>query len=172
MSFAQSSWPFLGIQPMNAFKDAGHLFRLAAVFLVGFIVFLVLRSLLVPRSFGRYGHYRADAIAEIAALPISYAGHQVCEGCHSDVVDVKSKGVHKNVACEACHGPQAKHADDPASVVPAKLDTAVLCVRCHQANIAKPKNFPQVEAADHSGGAACNTCHQPHSPAIGVGGKQ
>ena len=157
---------------MRTFKDAGHLFRLAAVFLVGFIAFLVVRSVLVPRSFGRYGHYRADAIAEIAALPISYAGHQTCETCHSDVADVKSKGVHKGVACESCHGPQAKHADDPGSVVPAKLDTAVLCVRCHQANIAKPKGFPQVDGAEHSGGAACNTCHQPHSPAIGTGGNQ
>lgn len=86
---------FLRTQIMKVFKDAGHLFRLAAVFLAGFIVFLVVRSFLVPRSFGRYGHYRADAIAETAALPISYAGHQVCEGCHSDVVDVKNKGVTK-----------------------------------------------------------------------------
>jgi Cytochrome c554 and c-prime len=155
---------------MNGFKNAGHLVRLAAVFLVGLVAFLVLRSLLVPRSFGRYGHYRADAIGEIAALPTAYAGHQVCEGCHSDIVDVKSKGVHRGVACESCHGPQLKHAEDPGSVVPAKLDTAVLCVRCHQANIAKPKGFPQVDAAEHSGGAACNTCHQPHSPAIGAGG--
>ncbi len=155
---------------MNAFKDAGHLFRLAAVFVVGFIVFLLLRSFLVPRSFGRYGHYRADAISEIAALPVSYAGHQVCEGCHTDIGDVKSKGVHKGVNCESCHGPQARHADDPGSVTPAKLDTAVLCIRCHQANIAKPKGFPQVDAAEHSGGAACNTCHQPHSPAIGAAG--
>jgi len=155
---------------MRAFRDAGHLFRLAAVFLAGFLVFLVVRSVLVPRSFGRYGHYRADAIAEIAALPVSYAGHQVCEGCHSDVAEMKSKGVHKRVACESCHGPQARHADDPGSVVPAKLDTAVLCARCHQANIAKPKTFPQVEAAEHSGGSACNACHQPHSPAIGAGG--
>ena len=156
---------------MKTFKDSGHLFRLAAVFLVGLVGFLVLRSFLVPHSFGRYGHYRADAIPEIAAAPISYAGHQVCETCHSDILEVKSKGVHKGVACESCHGPQAKHADDPASVQPAKLDTAVLCVRCHQASIAKPKSFPQVDAAEHSGGAACNTCHQPHSPAI-TGGSQ
>jgi len=157
---------------MKTFKDAGHLFRLAAVFLVGVAAFLIVRSLLVPRSFGRYGHYRADAIAEIAALPVAYAGHQVCEGCHSEVQEVKSKGVHKGVACESCHGPQAKHAEDPASGVPPKLDTAVLCVRCHQENIAKPKGFPQVNAADHSGGAACDTCHKPHSPAMTGGGSQ
>jgi len=157
---------------MKAFKDSGHLFRVAAVFLVGFIAFMVLRNLLVPRSFGRYGHYRADAIAEIAALPVSYAGHQACETCHSDIVDVKNKGMHKGVACESCHGPQAKHVDDPGYVVPDKLDTSMLCPRCHQANLAKPKSFPQVDAVEHSGGAACNTCHQPHTPAIGAGGSQ
>ena len=157
---------------MRPFKDAEHLFRLAAVFAAGMILFLVLRSLLVPHSFGRYGHYRADAIPEIAALPISYAGHQTCENCHGDIADVKSKGVHKGVNCESCHGPQAKHADDPGSVVPVKLDTKVLCARCHQANLAKPKSFPQVDAPEHSSGAACNTCHQPHSPAMSTGAPQ
>jgi uncharacterized CHY-type Zn-finger protein len=159
---------------MNVFKDAGHLFRLVLVFLVGVVLFLVIRGFLVPRSFGEYGHYRGNAIGEIAARPISYAGHQVCESCHADVLEVKSKGVHKGVACEACHGPLAKHADDPASVQPAKLDTAVLCVRCHEANLARPTNFPQVVSAEHSGGAACKTCHQPHSPAMtaAAGGSQ
>jgi len=157
---------------MKSFKDAEHLFRLAAVFVVGFALFLIARGLLVPRSFGQYGHYRGNAIGEIAALPVSYAGHQVCEGCHADVLEMKSKGVHKNVACESCHGPLAKHADDPGSVQPAKLDTAKLCVRCHEANLAKPAEFPQVVSTDHSNGAACDTCHQPHSPSIVAGGSQ
>ena len=157
---------------MKRFKDAEHLFRLASVFLAGAIAFLGLRSFLVPSSFGQYGHYRGKAIAEIAALPVSYAGHEVCEGCHTDVLDVKSKGVHKGIACESCHGPLAEHANDPASVQPAKLDTAKLCVRCHEANTAKPKNFPQVVSEEHAGGAACNSCHQPHNPAMISGGGQ
>jgi hypothetical protein len=154
---------------MNVFKDAGHLFRLAAVFVVGILVFLGMRAFLVPKSFGQYGHYRGDAMAEIAARPVNFAGHQTCESCHADVLDKKKDGRHARVNCEACHGPLAKHADDP-SVTPAKLDTAVLCVRCHEANAAKPKGFPQVASADHSAGLACDTCHQPHSPAIIAGG--
>jgi len=151
---------------VNNFKDAGHLFRLAAAFAVAFLLFLLIRGAFVPKSFGRYGHYRGDALAELAAKPINYAGHQACEACHSDVVDVKSKGKHKGVACESCHGPQAKHADDPASIQPAKLDTTSLCPRCHTANTAKPKAFPQVVPAEHSGGAACDTCHKPHTPVV------
>jgi len=155
---------------MNAFKDTGHLFRLAAVFLVIGLAFLGLRAFLVPKSFGQYGHYRGEALAEIAARPVNFAGHQACEDCHADVLQKKNSGKHVHVNCEACHGAQAKHANDPASVQPPKLDTAVLCVRCHEANIAKPKSFPQVVSADHASGMPCDTCHQPHSPAIDAGG--
>jgi len=153
---------------MIVFKDAGHLFRLALVFVVVFLLFLGIRSFVIPRSFGQYGHYRGNAIPEIAVRPIEFAGHQVCETCHVEVLEKKRDGKHAQVNCEACHGPLAKHADDP-SVQPAKLDTAVFCVRCHAASAAKPKGFPQV-AADHSNGLACETCHNPHSPAVNDGG--
>jgi len=156
---------------MNSFKDAGHLLRLAAVFFGGFVAFLVIRGFLVPKSFGEYGHYRGDAIREIAARPVNYAGHQTCETCHADVLDKKKDGRHARVNCEACHGPLAVHAGDP-SVPPAKLDTAVLCARCHEANAAKPRAFPQLATAEHSAGLPCDTCHQPHSPAIAAGGAQ
>jgi hypothetical protein len=148
------------------FKDATHLFRMAGVFAAGLLLFVVLRSFLVPKSFGQYGHFRGDALAEIKTQPLHYAGHGTCESCHSDVFDQKVKGKHARVNCEACHGPLATHAEDPGGVMPAKLDTANLCVRCHEANAAKPKWFPQVVSADHSAGLACNECHQPHSPVI------
>ena len=82
-------------------KGAEHLVRLAVVFLAGLFAFMGIRAFLVPRSFGEYGHYRGDAIAEVAALPIAHAGHQTCEGCHTDILDEKSKGKHAAVACEA-----------------------------------------------------------------------
>ncbi len=109
-------------------------------------------------------------MGEIAAHPIHFAGHQACETCHVDVQDVKKNGKHAHVNCEACHGPLAKHAEDPASVTPTKPDTATLCVRCHAASVARPKNFPQVQAEEHSTGLPCETCHQPHSPAMTAGG--
>ncbi len=150
---------------MTGFKNVAHLFRLVSVFAIGILLFLVSRGFLVPKSFGQYGHYRGDALAEISSRPISYAGHEACELCHSDVLEVKKYGRHAHVGCESCHGPLAKHAEDP-SVTPAKLDTAVLCVRCHEVNHSKPMDFPQVHSADHSAGLPCNTCHQPHTPRI------
>jgi hypothetical protein len=184
---------------MSGLKDAGHLFRFAGLFVVAFLVFLVVRGYVVPKTFGQYGHYRGAAIGEIAAHPVKFAGHQTCESCHSDIADTKTKGAHAHVNCEACHGalyqrlpapPQPKgnlyerfvalivppappdaptllHADDPMSVTPVKPDTLVLCARCHTASAAKPKDFPQVDPADHMGGVPCQTCHNPHSPAIG-----
>jgi len=156
---------------MTRFKDAEHLLRLALVFAAGAILFIVFRAVLVPRSFGQYGHYRGNAIAEIAAKQPVFAGHQTCESCHTDVLEMKTKGKHAGVNCEACHGALASHADDPTSVQPPKLDTLVLCVRCHAASSAKPKTFPQI-AEDHNAGLPCETCHQPHSPQISAEAKR
>jgi hypothetical protein len=147
-------------------KDAEHLLRLADVFAGGLVLFLVLRAFYIPKSFGQYGHYRGNAIKEVAARPISFAGHQACEDCHADVAQSKHAGKHAGVNCEACHGPLAAHADDPAGVTPQLPDTLVLCPRCHEANLAKPKAFPQVDTKDHMGDVPCKSCHQPHNPAL------
>ncbi len=154
---------------MSRFKDTEHLFRFVGLFVLLFLLFLIIRAYVVPKSFGKYGHYRADAIAEIAAKPIHFAGHQTCETCHADIADMKKSGKHAHVNCEACHGALAAHANDPGTVTPSKLDTATLCVRCHAKSAARPKAFPQI-GTDHSGGLACETCHQPHNPVVGAGG--
>jgi hypothetical protein len=151
---------------MKTFQDSGHLFRLAIVFLGALVAFMIVRTMLVPKTFGEYGHYRGAALGEIAARPINYAGHQTCEMCHSDIAETKSHGKHANVNCETCHGPLAKHADDPAAFRPTLPNTAVICARCHQKNIAKPTGFPQVDAPEHSGGVECKVCHTPHTPVI------
>jgi len=151
---------------MSGLKDAGHLFRFVGLFVIAFLVFWVIRGYVVPKSFGKYGHYRAAALGDIAAHPAKFAGHQTCESCHSDIADAKAKGAHAHVNCEACHGALANHANDPASVTPVLPDTAVLCLRCHTASAAKPKGFPQIVAADHYP-APCQSCHNPHRPAMG-----
>ena len=151
---------------MNGLKDAAHLFRFAGLFVIAFLVFWAIRGYVVPKSFGQYGHYRAAAMGEIGARQPHYAGHETCEACHSDVLDVKKAGKHDGAKCEACHGPQSQHAADPGSVTPAKVDTGILCARCHAASAARPQSFPQVKVDEHSNGLPCETCHQPHSPAI------
>ena len=63
---------------MPRWQDAEHLFRLAALFVLGLVLFLVVRAWLVPENFGAYGHYRPGAVDAAVALPIRHAGRAVC----------------------------------------------------------------------------------------------
>jgi hypothetical protein len=148
----------------DLFGHKGHLVRVAALFAAGLGVFFVLRALFVPEGFGVYGHYRAGAIEENRARPVSYAGRAACVECHSDVPDAMKGGRHEGVHCEACHGPLAAHAGDPAEKKAVRPDSKVLCARCHAASVARPAGFPQVEVRDHMGEEACTTCHVAHNP--------
>lgn len=151
-------------------KDRAHLLRVAAVFLAGLVLFLLVRAVLVPEGFGEYGHYRAPALKDIRAAEPSFGGRQACADCHTDVADLLKKGKHAAVGCEACHGALARHADDQEKQKPAKLDAKKLCLTCHTVNVAKPAKFPQIDPAAHGEGAACTACHVPHDP-MGGGSK-
>lgn len=149
---------------MSRFRDSGHLIRPALVLLAGLALFMVVRGMVVPKDFGKYGHYRPGALDAARAKPVAYAGQETCAMCHEAEAAVRKQGRHAKVACEACHGPLAAHADDPTSLKPKLPDTAVLCARCHEKDAAKPKGFPQVVTAEHSSGMPCNSCHKPHDP--------
>ena len=98
--------------------------------------------------------------------PVAFAGRAACVECHSDVPDAMKGGRHAAIHCEACHGPLAAHAGDPAEKKAVRPDSKILCARCHAANVARPARFPQVEVAEHAGGEACNTCHAAHNPGM------
>ena len=150
---------------MNRFlKDKEHLVRIAALFAAGMIVFLVLQAVLVPKGFGLYGHYRAGALADVAARPVTYAGRGACVECHTDEGDRLKGGKHARVGCETCHGALGKHAADPSALKPVKPDPKALCLTCHLANVAKPARFPQVDPKTHMDGGPCLTCHDQHAP--------
>ena len=151
---------------MASFKDFAHLVRLVLLIAVGMLIFLGVRNLAVPPGFGQYGHYRGPSLNEIRAQQISFAGQDVCEACHTEQHDKAAAGPHRGVHCEACHGSQAKHAED-VNLKPSLPKTPELCIQCHEAGAAKPKKFPQVVSAEHSGGVDCKTCHQPHNPKEG-----
>lgn len=148
----------------SLFEDAGHLVRLAAVFLALVVLFVIARAALIPKDFGTFGHYRAGALQDIAARPASFAGRAACVECHDDVDAVKKKGKHAGLGCEACHGALGKHAADPQEVIPVKPDPATLCLVCHTKNVAKPAQFPQIDPKEHAGSDPCVQCHKPHSP--------
>ncbi len=147
-------------------SDYGHLLRLAALFGVGTAMFLVAQAVLVPADFGQVGHYRTGALTSNRARPIAYAGQPACVDCHTDVAEAKAANQHRGVRCEACHGPQARHASTGEDKPP-RPNPATLCIRCHAAIPGRPASFPQISVDEHSGGEVCTTCHVAHAPRIG-----
>src|SRR5581483_2358465 len=122
------------------------------------------RFFLTPASFGQYGWYRADALAEIASRERSYAGRNECDQCHSDETKKLLKDGHKTLSCEGCHGAGQAHADNPD--VKLEVLSYSICLRCHEANSSRPKWHKQIVSKNHYTGAGkCTECHLPHVPA-------
>ena len=148
------------------FRHYQHVLRAMGLLVAGLAVFVIVRGALVPSDFGVYGFYRAGALDEIAARPPAFAGHDVCETCHTPVFDLRKTARHANLNCEACHGPAAKHAENPLEIKPKTLEARMLCLTCHTKLAGKPAFMPQIVPADHAGDADCTACHQPHAPKI------
>jgi len=149
---------------VRRFRDTGHLLRLAGLFALGGGLFAIASLFMVPDGFGRYGHYRPGALADNRAPAPRYADTASCAGCHDDIVAARQGSRHVQVRCQACHGPLAAHAADPAADTPARPDAATLCLNCHRQLAARPAAFPQIEPVDHAGGESCLSCHNPHHP--------
>jgi hypothetical protein len=144
------------------FKMPPQIIRLVLLTIGIVCVYFTARYFLTPPSFGQYGHYRANALQEIAARQPLWAGKIACDECHSDHVQKLAKGEHKTLSCETCHGPGRAHDEDPAVKLP-KLNVA-LCVRCHQESPSRPKWLHQINVHTHYTGSVCTECHVPHQP--------
>ncbi len=128
------------------------------------IIYLVVRHLLVPFSFGLWGHYRALSVIQNAELPIKYAGADACGECHGDIGSTKSGGYHRGVACETCHSAAYDHTQDPETIKPRLPNTRADCLLCHAYQPSRPTGFPQVVSESHNPLKQCILCHQPHDP--------
>lgn len=154
LSMIKSAW--------NRFPE--QVKRLSVLFVILIGLLIVVRAVLIPSDFGKYGHYRASSVDEIAALPLNYAGHEACLECHDDVVETKDAGYHKNVSCEVCHGPAALHIEDQEAVQLSFPRDRGYCPLCHEYLPSRPTGFPQIVAASHNPLKACINCHDPHDP--------
>ena len=142
-----------------------HIKRLMLVFILFISIFLGVRYLLVPESFGKYGHYRADSLTENENLEIHYAGHKACFDCHQDVEDAKVLDVHKEIRCEICHGPGQKHVLSAEAADINKPGGREFCGSCHSRNPARnPEVIHQVDLEEHNKEKNCIECHNPHQP--------
>ncbi len=153
-------------------EHARHVFRVVLVLLLGLIVVVIGRSLLIPRSYGTYGNYRFDNVAEqAAARPPLHGGARSCADCHDDRYAALGKGRHATVSCEVCHAPLGKHVRDGDVVAKMPVDRSVrLCANCHRKLDGRPAKFPQIVLEKHVDGGlgpkGCLDCHDPHSPKL------
>ena len=167
-----------------------HIKRLIITFAVVIGLFLGLRYLLVPGSFGEYGHYRGESLIENADKPLHYAGTASCNRCHQDVVDEKYLGHHAGLACEGCHGPAYAHAiyaDSARNVTlpdSLKLERNIsreFCAVCHEKDAARikmkfdtvnnsvikvieEKKHNYIQDKETMQILKCVECHNPHDP--------
>jgi hypothetical protein len=124
--------------------------------------YTVARAFLTPASFGQFGFYRGDALAEATARPLTYAGRSACSDCHSDELAKLRTDSHRQLSCEVCHGPGQAHVEN-IDIDMQKLHYSH-CIRCHEYNPSRPKNHKQIVAREHYTGSKCTECHVPHAP--------
>lgn len=138
--------------------------RLLPLFAAFVILFLIARHFLVPASFGKYGHYRANSMNEIAALPIKYAGKAACVECHDTEAKLLASDQHKGLSCEVCHGPGKQHVDNYDNKL-IKPGTRKDCGKCHSLNPArKVEVIDQIDIKTHHPEKEnCIDCHNPHA---------
>lgn len=138
------------------------------IFIILMVFFLIGRSILVPESFGKYGHYRADSVKDNQDMEMQYTGAQACGECHKELALSYEKGRHGNLSCETCHGPGRKHMAAPQSEKLMAPDAREFCALCHAFNFSRPASFPQIDLSTHWakdwGKEKCITCHDPHDP--------
>jgi hypothetical protein len=151
-------------------EHSRHVFRALLVLVVVVVAFVLGRGFLVPASYGLYGAYRADNVAEQAAVrPPRHLGPESCAPCHAKQAKERSGGGHRTVSCEVCHAPLSAHVQGGAVKAHMPVDKSfTLCARCHRKIAGRPERFKQVVLDQHVPvaveGEVCLQCHNPHSP--------
>jgi len=145
--------------------------RILIILFVLVILFLVLRQLMVPPTFGEYGWYRAESVKEVANQLQKFASAYQCFDCHINEYVLWEVGKHKKVRCESCHGALKSHTQNPEKYngydeflsPKAYSSIQAFCLSCHNESVSKPESFPQV-AIEHVKYWNCSECHNPHHP--------
>lgn len=153
-----------------------HIKRIVLGIVVMGALGFVAKAAFIPKSFGKYGPYRADAIDEEASLEPRHMTNASCLSCHPYEANIHLTGRHKTISCEFCHGPYADHVKNGKvyGKLPVKTGEKirVLCLRCHNRAIqARPGEviktvvMPEhLESQKVKVTHICNQCHHVHAP--------
>lgn len=149
-------------------------FRASVLVILLVIGFIVAKQLAKPKSFGEFGFYRGDNVAEWIAMDQNYAppGNISCLKCHDKIGQLTALAEHGQLDCQACHGPLMAHLLKPADSHPKVAGNAEVCGTCHKEILGRTKEqIATVNVSEHSGGLDCVRCHDPHQPLLMNGGK-
>ena len=155
-----------------------HLYRLAVVLVVFFIVAVLVGWWATPASWNYEleNWYRRDAVLDHERLPMIYGGNESCAGCHEEASKMLAQYRHRGLSCESCHGPLADHVRENKKIAAALVDRSQgQCENCHAEQINRPADFPQFSKTGEIGkevkkhmqledGTPCLKCHDAHDP--------
>lgn len=157
-------------------KTYDHIIRFTLLIAAVIIGFCIIRTYMLPDSFGNHGSYsyaycRADSADEQALLPVLHQGAKHCSACHTAQAALLGDNTHSQLSCESCHGGFRAHNNTTERM--AIGNTTDTCLVCHVRLDARPAEFPQIDSlaahvADQDEallpGMTCTTCHDPHAP--------
>lgn len=153
-----------------------HVKRIIVGLIVGAVLGFAAKQFLTPKSFGIYGHYRADAIEEAAMVEVRHGTNASCLACHRFEAGIHLAGKHRSISCEFCHGSYADHVKDGKKIgtLPVKKEKEInaLCLRCHNRAIeARPGEViktvvmpAHLEEQKVKTTHLCSQCHHVHAP--------
>ena len=148
------------------------------------VVAVTARNFLVDKSFYEYGHYRGNAVAEIAHDKPKFQGAAYCQSCHAaqfaewSTRRPRQRRYRQGREMRGLPRPRRRSRPRnraistrrPARFIPHNLklavptDTRALCTLCHEQMPGRPLQQAQIVIEDHAGTQQCTLCHNPHSP--------
>lgn len=152
-------------------RDTQHLRILMSLIILGGVSALLLRSRMVPASYGQHGPYRGAALQEVASRKSVLQSDATCLKCHENVQAERAESPHKAVRCAHCHGIGRDHvthalmaAESPDHSIPpveewdgdflTHVDLFIThdratCLSCHKAVVGMPADFRSIDVAAH-----------------------
>ncbi|MGE0593404.1 MAG: DmsE family decaheme c-type cytochrome [Vicinamibacterales bacterium] len=128
----------------------------------------------------------SPAIPLAQAADEGYLGSETCLACHDDPGAAYRASVHANPAhpgapaagrgCESCHGPGARHLEDPSVENSIRRfdrtspgEASLACLTCHAAAAGTPETAMWAGSSHDARNLSCTTCHSVHAPASTAG---
>ena len=152
-----------------------HIVRLLALIAVVATIAISAKSFFSPDSFYQYGHYRGNAVAEIASKVPKLQGSASCQSCHKEVYAKWTEGIHRKATrkgvvqgvvykygpnCEVCHnGPAGNHPSKEA--MPLSIEDKVTTI-VHREHKVHPANVPgkKLLLSPEDMRGVCLNCHE------------